>query len=357
MATTLSSYLLTALVLSLGFGQLLRFDLPLGTLYLHDLLLLAYFGLNLRQLPRALSYFSVHFRLLIWGLLLGSLVGLYLYGVTALPLIGLYSARFLSYLTLYCLLLVQSRAPAPHAMYLAFFITLTLGLTQYFALPDMRWAQYLGWDDHLHRLTLPHYDPSFTAVILGMMVLTLPRLNFLLKLAAALALLLTYARSAYISLFATILLSLKNRILSLLLILLLGVGIFLLPQRFGEGNNLLRTYSITSRYQADITYLRDLNFWLLTGVGYGALAHTASLDSPLPNHANSPNNSYLHTLAAFGVLGLIEIGKFFLHLYHQKNLRPLLVFFLIASLFNNVLYYPFTLLWLLLAYTRAPTST
>jgi hypothetical protein len=124
-------------------------------------------------------------------------------------------------------------------------------------------------------------------------------------------------------------------------------AIFVLPKKFGEGTNLLRTYSISSRLESDIAYIQKYKWDLLIGRGMNTLI----LDSPeskFEDHASGPNNSYLYLLATTGVLGLAGWGVFMFWLYSRSAYKPMLVFFFIASLFNNVMFYPFALLWILL---------
>ena len=231
---------------------------------------------------------------------------------------------------------------------------LTLGLTQYFFMPDMRWAQYLGWDDHLSRLTLPHYDPTFTGVMLALSLLSLVPImlhlksfNFLLSTFYSLSILLTYSRSVWLSLMMTGLYFIKNKLVLLAAALVMLVAITALPERFGEGTNLLRTYSISSRVESDLGYIKKYDWSLLIGRGLNTLILDQETTS-LPNHATGPNNSYLYILSTTGLVGLIGWGMFMRSLYLRSSHRPMLIFFCIASLFNNVMFYPFALLWVLM---------
>ena len=48
----------------------------------------------------------------------------------------------------------------------AFITTLFFAFYQYLFLPDLRPLKYLGWDDHLYRLTGAFLDPGFAGIIL-----------------------------------------------------------------------------------------------------------------------------------------------------------------------------------------------
>jgi hypothetical protein len=128
-----------------------------------------------------------------------------------------------------------------------------------------------------------------------------------------------------------------------------------LPKSFGEGTNLLRTYSISSRLNTDLAYVKQYNWELLIGRGMNTLMLEAP-PSIYDNHASGPNNSYLYLLATTGVLGLLGWGMFMAQLYSQSAHKPMLAFFFTASLFNNVMFYSFALLWILLVEAMAPSE-
>ena len=347
MAQKLTQWLLITLILSLGFGQLLRFDYFRVPLYLHDLIVVILLFLMFLQ-GQALQVKTIYLQglaLMGAGLVLGWLRAFTLYPLTDLLTPSLYTLRLLAYLALY-FTLKRSKIQIPSSYFLiAGFTTLLIGLLQYFFMPDMRIFQYLGWDDHLNRLTLPHFDPTFTAAILALALLStvkvIPRFWLLTSIFYSAGILLSYSRSVWLSLVITGLLFIKNKKILLVSGVLLLTSIFLLPQKFGEGTNLLRTFSIESRISNDFSIIRDQSWNLITGIGMH----------------KGPNNSYLYLLQASGVLGLIGWGIFMYSLYQKSAHKPMLIFFFIASLFNNVMFYPFALLWVLLIESMVPTAT
>lgn len=352
MASKITRWLLLVLVLSLGLGQLLRFEQLGLPLYFHDLVVVGILLLNLKRLPEILSDFKV-LKLFCLGLFISWLAALYLYPPSTLLLPALYSLRLVAYLTLFFLVKRGSyRLPRP--IFIASgMVMVTIGLAQYLLLPDMRWAQYLGWDDHLNRLTLPHYDPTFTGVMLGLFVLSLlHNMRYsVFVIPITIALLLTYARSVWLSLLFTMTLFIKNTRVLILGICCLLLAVLALPDRFGEGTNLLRTFSITSRVESDLGYLKRYGWSLVVGRGLNTLV-LEQTPSTMPNHATGPNNSYLYLLTTTGILGLIGWALFLRYLYLNSRHKPMLTFFFIASLFNNVMFYPYALLWVLLIDTN-----
>ena len=346
MLNNLTKYLVIVLILSLGFGQLLRFDWFGLPIYLHDALVLLVLLLLFLQ-GQALQVRKFDLRglaLLGAGLTLGYLRALTLYPLSDLLVPSLYTLRLLAYLTLY-FFLKNSKIPVSKIYFLTSgSIALIIGLGQYFFMPDMRVFQYLGWDDHLSRLTLPHFDPTFSAVMLALFALSIAPKLWYFGILVFLPILLTYSRSVWLSLILTFsFFMIKNKKFKFMIIgiCLLIIPILFLPKKFGEGTNLLRTFSIESRFNNDLSIIRDQSWNLITGIGMH----------------KGPNNSYLYLLATTGVLGLIGWGTFMFSLYTKSAHKPMLTFFFLASLFNNVMFYPFALLWVLLIESKAPRAT
>lgn len=354
MAQKVTSWLLIILVLSLGFGQLLRFEILGIPLYLHDLVVVLLLTLNLKLCRPPVLPFSL--KLFFTGLALGWLRAFTLFPLSSLLVPSLYTLRLVAYLTLY-LVLKSTKVVLPKTyFFLAGLVSLSIGYLQYFLLPDMRLFQSLGWDDHWNRLTLPHFDPTFTGVMLGLFALTLVPKHWHIGILAYLGIIFTYSRSIWLSLALTALIFIKNKKILLISGILLLASICVLPRQSGEGTNLLRTYSISSRLDSDISYIQKYQWDLLVGRGLNTLI----LDSPAslyPDHATGPNNSYLFLLTTCGILGLLGFLLFLRDLYLPSLYKPLFVFVLLASLFNNVLFYPFVLLWLLLTNSTVPSAT
>jgi hypothetical protein len=361
MAEKITHWLLVALILSLGFGQLLRFEFFSYPLYLHDLLLflsLPFFIFTHSQSVTKFKY-ALPLKLILLGLFIGWLRALTLFPLSSLFTPFLFTFRLLAYLAFYYLLHSSKITLSRHIFTLALITSLIIGLLQYFLMPDMRLFQYLGWDDHLNRLTLPHFDPNLTGSMLLVMTLSLWPLSLPLLFATALSLLLTYSRATWLSLILTATLSLRNKLLVLTLTVGLVVAALFLPKSFGEGTNLLRTYSITSRFEYDLKLAKAVNWNHITGIGYNNLLQYNLNPSRLvdtPQHATSFNNSFLTIFSTLGIIGLIGFLLLLRSIFQtSKHLQPLLIFLVISSLFNNLLLYPFIFLWLILS--TVPTST
>ena len=350
-------YLIIILIISLGFGQLLRFEILGLPIFLHDILVLCILIINTTNLRGPSSQhirYTPGLKLVFLGLVIGVVRALTLFPLADLLIPVLYSLRLLAYLFLYLSLHQKPLTIGRTPFLIAGVISLTIGLAQYVLMPDMRVFQYLGWDDHLSRLTLPHFDPTFSAAFLAISLLfmlptqTLP----VLPLALALGILLTYSRSIWLSLVLTIFLFAKRKISPLFVICSLLFVIFVaLPRQFGEGTNLLRTFSITSRWEHDLELASRVGWDFVPGIGYNTLPLILDpATEGLPNHATGFNNSFLMILASTGIIGLTGWIIFLRSLYiKHSHLRPVLVFLVIGSIFNNLILYPFLLLFLLMA--------
>lgn len=356
----ITRWLLITLIISLGFGQLLRFEFSGIPIYLHDIFVVVLlflqaltcdwrsvlkrnFWLQVKNSSVAVKQADllgiIGILVFLFAILLSSIRALTIYPLFSLVIPSLYTLRLLSYLLLFITLKKSSLKLSKNIFLISGFVTLSIGLFQYFVFPDMRIFYLLGWDDHLSRLTLPHFDPTFSAVMLALPLFLYP----LFAPVFIFAILLTYARSVWLSLFIATLITTKNKYIVLIVALCMMFAIFALPRRFGEGTNLVRTYSISSRFQSDFSYIEKYKWDLLIGRGLNTLI----LDEA-SSHATGPNNSYLYLLTTTGLLGLIGWGIFLKHIYANSSYKPLLIFFFISSLFNNVMFYPFVLLWVLM---------
>ncbi|MFH2019056.1 MAG: hypothetical protein ABII80_00340, partial [bacterium] len=346
MQKRLTFWFLITLVLSLGFGQLLRFEVFSIAFYAHDLLVISLLILQFRLLTSLRLNLGI--KLIFLGLFLGWLRALTMFPIAPLLIPFLYTARLLAYLVLY-LTLSKSKLKVPSKVFIySGLVSLTIGLVQYFFLPDMRLFQYLGWDDHLFRLTLPHFDPTYSAAMLSIYLLSLsPRPSFTSTFLYTLGILLSYSRSIWLSIITTGIFFLKKKKL-LLLLLCLPVIILALPRKSGEGTNLLRSYSISSRFSHDLTLAKQVGWNFVIGQGYNTLPLVYQPSSDYPLHAHGFNNSFLEILSTMGILGLLGWGLFLYRLSLHPHLRPIIIFLCVASLFNNLLLYPFTLLLVLL---------
>ncbi len=329
---TINKFLIASIILSLAFGQLLRFHFVsfLPPFYLHDLLLIIFLTINLPILIHLpLTTFYKETFLFLISLLIFNPNQLLTFRIIV---------YFLSFLLLLRLKLDLNFFIKINQ--LAFALVALLGLWQFFFLPDLRILASLGWDDHLNRLTFPYLDPNFTGIVLALGFFSFQDQSTWLSFLFLIPLALTYSRSAWISWFLTLIISSKRYLrLGLVFIIL---SLIFLPRRFGEGNNLFRTYSIKSRLNNDALIFRRLLNNPLKGEFISKYHLIYSF-----NRAETANNSFLFVWQIGGLVTLLTFMKLLFTILKRLTKPQLWILVIVASFFNNVFFYPFILIWLL----------
>jgi len=262
---------------------------------------------------------------------------------------SLYLLRFIVYSSL---LFIPFSRQNKSLFQFSFFLVPLVGLIQYLVLPDLRFLKGIGFDDHYFRLSFPFLDPNYTGVVCAFLLLLnlkdIKKRKFqILSLLSFFSLALTFSRASYLSFFAgLVFLSFKKPIIkkiTLITIPLFILTIILIPKPFGEGVNLKRTFSISSRM---INLKENFNLFSknpITGIGFNTLSHQKQYDPTLINRASAgTDNSLLFVLVTTGLLGfvaftklIISVFKYAPNLYLQSAMFALLV----HSLFNNTLFY------------------
>lgn len=238
------------------------------------------------------------------------------------------------------------------------FFTALFGWVQYFFYPDLTSLKYLGWDDHLYRLVGTFLDPGFTSLIIVFGgVISFIKKKYLLLAFFATTLAFTYSRAGYlafvVSLFSASFLFKKFKAFLIVLIYFLFI-IFLLPKPAGEGVNLARTYSISSRI---INYKETFEIFKKSpvfGVGFNNICLARNIylkDVDLSSHSCSgSDSSLLLILATTGIIGFIifvsSISKILFNLkkgFYTKVFLVILSAVFVHSFFVNSLFYPWVM--------------
>lgn len=305
------------------------------------------------------------------------------------------SLSYLARLTAYLLIIIplmnfdkRVLSNLKKEMIVAGFIFVFLGYVQYLYYPALRNLYYLGWDEHLYRLFSTLLDPNFTGAFIVLIILLYSSFFFerfqgskiKYRISYALgylflfpSLFLTYSRSSYVMAICSLVLFLifiKQKKLVLILGAILVLGIFLLPGGLGgEGVKLFRTASILARTAQYENSLKIISKNPIIGVGFNSLRFVSGqygFISPkdlLTSHAGAGvPNSYLFVLVTTGISGFILFLTFmFLTIKRiwavQKNkgntvyavcVLVSILGILLGSLFDNFLFYPQVMLWIIL---------
>lgn len=266
----------------------------------------------------------------------------------------MYLVRLIIYSSLYFALKQISKTRIKTTLIASVTIFISLSLIQYIFLPDLTSLKYLGFDDHYYRLAGTMFDPNFTGLILSIISLVFLQYHQIMPALASLILLgLTFSRASYLTylvgLFTTKnIVSIKNIFLFLLILLL---AIIISPKPFGEGVNLLRTFSIFSRLSTAKLGLQMFVQNPVFGWGYNTLS--AVRPNPI-----SVDNSFIFILVTTGILGFIMFINLMIAVFTKLSGigKSIILLVLIHSLFNNSLFYIwiYYLAWFTIGYFQNP---
>lgn len=232
---------------------------------------------------------------------------------------------------------------------LSLIVFLLLGLAQYLFLPDMRFLKYLGFDDHYYRLTGSLFDPNFIGALLtGVILYFMATGKYLHTLPLLFLLGVTFSRASYLAFFVGfVYLLLNNKNWKLLIYLgLLGLIVTFIPKPFGEGVNLLRTFSIFSRFESWEAGIKLFTQKPLFGWGYNTLRS-------ITGERFQIDNSFIFIAATTGIAGMWAFINLLKTALREISLpqRVFLFSILVHSLFNNSVFYIwiYFAIWLVLA--------
>jgi len=230
-----------------------------------------------------------------------------------------------------------------NGFFLFSFLTIVFSITQYFLYPDLRNLFYQGWDPHLYRVFGVFFDTFLSGAIFGSLFLFWN--NWIFKIIFLILIVLSFSRSAYLSLLLIFLLKgifdkrfLKGGLFFLLFFLLI---LFISPKPFGEGVNLKRTISVKARID---DYQKAWQFFLKKPVlGYGYNRIFLLKDNLEGDHGKANFSSvYLNILVSTGIFGIVSFftSLFFIFKNLKEKGRMILIFLILMSFFDNVLFHP-----------------
>lgn len=362
----LGKFLVYAYLILFPLGQLLKIGFKLNLGNLEDLLVLLalpfYFSKNVKR-----PFVDGKVRNFLFVSIFSLALSVGFFNLPSVLYGGLYLVRIFSYyvfgILVYNLTVSKKIKPQKILDFLIFAAILAgaLGWVQYLLWPNLVFLKYLNWDDHLNRLVGTYYDPAFIGMILAMGSLlsvskflkTYSKPYLFSGLFLTISTLFTYSRASFVALFVGLMVLLTNR-KNFKKILISFVAAFtfmilLLPKKLGEGNNLLRTASITARLSNYSIALKIIRENPLFGVGLNNIcAYQVSNFGVKPsNHACSgTDSSLLFVVATTGVVGfMVFCSLIYGSFYGLKNKLTwsISASILVHSIFTQSLFYSFVM--------------
>lgn len=237
----------------------------------------------------------------------------------------------------------------------------TLGLIQFIFLPDLRFLESAGWDPHYFRAVSTFLDPNFLGAYLVLTLLVLTRKKYFFAL-VYITLLLTFSRSSYsMFLISFLTFSFLNRSkkLMILTIILFGglmLGFYIYTLLITNPHGIDRKASASYRLGTWQQGLSVFEKSPVLGVGFNSYRYAIKEyklgDTQFLNVRGSTTNDFslLYVLATTGIVGLITFVFFLFSVFYKGSIliRSVLAGLLVHSIFNNSLFYPFILIWIMI---------
>lgn len=296
------------------------------------------------------------------------------YNLNQVLVAGLYLLRLCVYLLFYFVLCemvdtkVLTKKLLTNSLLIIGAFSVLFGFIQYFGFPETKILAEFGWDPHQGRLLGTFLDPGFSGLIFAFFTLLIISrkqgrggqefLFWFLSLFGFSALLLTYSRASYLAFAAgLIVIYIVRRNLKVLLWLALLL-LFILPKPVSDTGNestrLIRTSTINLRMQNYQETLEVAGNNPLFGVGFNFLGVWVGSGK---HSGMGSDSSFLSILATSGVVGGIVfaslIGNVFAYYWKRKTQNytaatlAVLAALAVHSFFNNSLFYPWVLGWVL----------
>jgi O-antigen ligase len=368
--------LIFSFLVAFPFGRLLAFEFPLFGFRVSFLILdlIAFFGFaSLIFSGKIKSYFSSsNFLIFLTPFSFSFIFGFFLFQTKEVLIGFFYLLRLISYLGFSIFLAdffkkeKRKRIILENSLILILFFSLLFGFVQYFLYPDLTSLKFLGWDDHLFRMTGTFLDPGFTGIIFVFGFL-FSFINYkfekskkfiFLALLFLIGISLTFSRASYLALITAIFylsFALKEFKPKFFLLILLFIFIlFLIPKPKGEGVNLARLYSIFDRFENYQETIQIFSHSPVFGVGFNNLCLAKKIylqnQDVFSHSCGGSDSSILLVLASLGVFGFLILFYLSLNLWKMLEkdklslaIKASILALLIHSQFNASLFYPWVL--------------
>jgi len=368
---TIGDYLLLMFFLVFPFGQLFKFSFFMGerpvNIHAIDIIVgLSAFTLflngNYKKINKEyFSFFIVALFALVLSLSQFTIIQI---AAGSLYLVRLFAyLLFLFFVYFYACGNKKNKETLYSSLVIVSVISAIFGWVQYFWYPDLRFLSYLGWDQHLFRITGTFLDPIFIGLIIVFgFLLSFHKYRknrkfkyILVSAFLVISLAFTYSRASYIALAIALFSYVPVKKMKLLLIALFisAAALIFLPRPEGEGIKLERVQSIRARWDG---YKETAFFYSknpLFGVGFNnmcSLRENYFKNSQAQSKSNAcagADLGILLVLTTTGVVGLLIMLNTILLLSKRmkdENYKRVLLAsgtaLFVHSFFANSLFYP-----------------
>ena len=253
--------------------------------------------------------------------------------------------------------------------------TVLISFAQYFFYPNLRNLIYLGWDPHQFRMFGVFFDTSVAGAIYGFLFFIIllsgkelaGRFKWFILALLTIAIILTFSRSLYLVFIFTLgsyLVYHRKIKIFLACLLIFSALVILTPKPMGEGVNLARTFSISSRVIDYQNGLKIFKKYPLFGIGYNRIRYVkkdmgllSDVDFDVTHSGASFHSSFLVMLVTGGMVGLAFFLVLLVKLSREVPNGGIYLGFLgLLSFFDNILLHPFILFLLFLMFSGNPVS-
>ncbi|HLE48699.1 MAG TPA: O-antigen ligase family protein [Patescibacteria group bacterium] len=363
MKVNLKIIVLVLILTVLPLGQLVRIDNLFGFNHLNLLAIDAVALLSVIFIKPYYKKFKLLFGSIIVYIVFINFLSLLKFNPSQVFIGSFYFVRLIIY---FCLFIVVresiSKQFEKHKLLLYLLISVLVlsvfGWIQYFIFPNLTELKFLGWDDHLYRMTSTMLDPNYLGALflIGIsianyfFVRSKNRKYLLTIIFLVISILFTYSRATYLGLFILLAVAFLRQKLhwKYFLIFLFSVFFILfLPRYQSEGVKLERLHSVFTRIRNYKEFSNIIYQNPLFGIGYNNLcAYRGEFQTQSRSCAGS-DSSMLYILSTTGVIGLllfIDLGQKIYGKIYKSDLilvKPLFASLFVHSFFNNTLFYPY----------------
>ena len=244
-----------------------------------------------------------------------------------------------------------------------------LGWIQFAWIPSLKPFMVWGWDEHLFRLVGTFLDPTYLGLIIvfgllisiSLFIETLKKSYLFIVMFLLISLAFTYSRASYLAFFTgSVFMGIYKRKVKMMAfgILTLLALVLLLPTSASQVLRFTRSFSAMARVENYRDAFQVFSKSPVIGVGYDNLCMAyqkyIGLQSFSSHACSGSDSSILFILATTGVVGLMvfvfsiaQISNFLSPGGKTQVLLSTFAALLIHSLFNNSMFYPWIMGWMM----------